>query len=321
MGAARPLDLADVDRAPDVGAGWEVTAEGDRGGLFGQLGLRDVRLVTHADGRAYADGPGRVLLTASSAGPGGFRTAHTSVWSFEPDGHRLEHRGDLFFRRTTDRGPRTFGDHAVHLLRDGDRWLVATSTWGDFDPERRPGVSTGLATSTDDLTRGCHVLDTEPLPLPVDGLASVGTWDPHLVRTDDGWLVAFVSAERFFRFHPAVAEGPSLDRLRLRAADTGRTATEGVTLVRRDGSWWVLASDGRDGPRGRRAAYPVLDLDLREHGVLDAAYPSNIPWPTLLDDPAVPGGPLLVGFDGTVTGGPAAEYGTHGDLVVQRPPD
>ena len=48
-------------------------------GRFGQLGLRDVRQVTHADGTTYRH-DGRVLLTATSAGPGFFDTAHTSVW-------------------------------------------------------------------------------------------------------------------------------------------------------------------------------------------------------------------------------------------------
>ena len=38
----------------------------------------------------------------------------------------------------------------------------------------------------------------------------------------------------------------------------------------------MLASDKR-----HRRVYPVLDLDLREIGTLDAAYPTNIPWPTI----------------------------------------
>lgn len=287
-------------------------ADGDRAGAFGQLGLRDVRLVTHADGTAYDGGEGRVLLTATSAGPGGFRTGHTSVWSLDPDTLDLAHRGDLFFRR--DGG--VLGDHATHLVRDGDRWLVATSTWGDFDKRRNPRVAATLAVTSDDVTRGCHVLDAEPLALPAP-TGSVGLWDPHLVRDGDRWLAAYVSASRFFRFHPVVAEGPSLDRLTLRAAASDRTATEGPTLARVDGAWHVLASDGRDGPRAHRAAYPVLDLDLRQRGRLDAAYPTNLPWPTLVELPGRD--PLLLGFNGTPHGGPLLGYGTHGDLVVQRP--
>ena len=126
------------------------------------------------------------------------------------------------------------------------------------------------------------MLDAVRWPVPTDG-RSVGTWDPHLVRERDRWLVTYVSATAFFRFHPVVAEGDDLADLRLRAAAPQRTATEGPTLTRLEGRWWVLASDGRDGRRGQRARYPVLDLDLREHGTLDAHYPTNLPWPTLLE--------------------------------------
>jgi hypothetical protein len=185
-----------------------------------------------------------------------------------------------------------------------------------------------------DLPTGVHVVAAEPLPLPVDG-PSVGVWDPHLLRTDDGWLVGYVSAIRFFRFHPLLAEGPDLDTLRLRAADPRRRASEGTTLLAlppaapdedpRGGGepgdaagsprTTVLVSDGRDGPRGLRGQWAVLDLDLRPRGVLAAAYPSNIPWPTL-----VPHGDdwLLVTFDDTRHGGRVCGYGTHGDVVVMR---
>jgi hypothetical protein len=346
--ARATLDLATERGMPDVhDEEWLGRFEGvgDRTGCFGQLGLRDIRVVTHADGTPYRL-DGEVLLTATSAGPGGFRTGHTSVWSFDPavadaDSSPLTHRGDLFFRRPPeDDRPGVYGDHATHLVRDGDRWLVATSTWGTFDERRHPHVSTTLATvdaAVTDLTRGSHHLDTATLDLPTDGFTSVGRWDPHLVRPDDGagWLVAFVSAERWFRFHPALAAGPDLASLALRAVDTGRVACEGVTLTRVGEDWWVLASDGPDSRREQRRAYPVLDLDLHQRGVLAAEYPTNIPWPTVLattpstgpdqpseqrsDQPSEHRGEWwLVGFDGTPYGGPLLGYGTHGDVVLQR---
>jgi len=308
------IDTRDEEWLAGLTSDSDGALSGLRSGGFGQLGLRDVRQVTHADGTTYRL-DGRVLLTATSAGPGFFDTAHTSVWSLDPATLELSHRSDLFFRRP-DR-PGAYGDHATHLLRDGDRWLVATSTWGDFD-RRRSGasVSTTLAETTDDLLTGRHLLDTRPLVLPTTGLKSVGVWDPHLVRSDDGWMVGFVTAPRFFRFHPALAAGPSLDELSLRAAATDRIATEGTTLMRLDGSWRVLASDGRDGRRGQRRAYPVFDLDLQEIGALDAPYPTNIPWPTLVADRD---SWLLVGFNGRPYGGPLPGYGTHGEVVFARP--
>ncbi len=285
-----------------------------RAGGFGQLGLRDVRLVSHADGGPVRDAGGGLLLSATSAGPGFFDTAHTSVWALQPASLELRHRADLFFRRP-DR-PGVYGDHATHLVRRNEHWLVATSTWGDFRPGRADAsVAVTVAETDADLTTGRHLLDTRPLRLPTHGLRSVGVWDPHLVRDGGEWLVGYVSATRFFSFHPVLAAGPDLDRLELRGAARSRRATEGTTLVRIDGQWRVLASDGRDNDPGARGRYPVFDLTLSEVGVLDAPYPSNIPWPTVVPDGA---GWLLVTFDGTRHGGGLPGYGTHGDVVVMR---
>lgn len=315
-------DLRDtVDTRDEVslaGLAVELPAGGGTAGPFGQLGLRDVRLVSTEDGHPWRE-DGALWLTATSAGPGFFDTAHTSVWRL--DDLALTHTADLFFRRP-DR-PGVFGDHATHLVRtDTDGWLVATSTWGDFEqPTTRAGRRTPaglrvtLADSDADLVHGQHVLDTRELPLPTDGLGSIATWDPHLVRRDDGWLVGFVSARRFFDFHPALAAGAALDDLRLLGAAADRRATEGTTLVEVDGRTLVLASDGRDSERGTRCRYPVFDLTMSELGVLDAPYLSNLPWPTLapVDD-----GWLMVTFDGRPAGGSLLGYGTHGDVVVMR---
>jgi len=39
------------------------------------------------------------------------------------------------------------GDHAGQLVRDGDRWLVLTSSWGDFTPG---SIHVRHTTTTDD---------------------------------------------------------------------------------------------------------------------------------------------------------------------------
>ena len=318
-------DLRDVvdtrDEEALAGLRVELPTSGGVGGGFGQLGLRDVRFVTAEDGTPLRT-DGALWLTATSAGPGFFDTAHTSVWRLDPAALEVEHTADLFFRRP-DR-PGVFGDHATHLVRTDDGWLVATSTWGDFEqPTTRAGrrtpaglrVTLAAQPGTVDLLRGTHVLDTRELPLPTDGLDSIATWDPHLVRHDGRWLVGFVSARRFFDFHPALAGGADLDDLRLLGAATDRRATEGTTLVEVDGRMVVLASDGRDSARGQRARFPAYDLAMTEIGTLDAPYPTNLPWPSLarLDE-----GWLMVTFNGRPAGGKLLGYGTHGDLVVMR---
>ena len=316
-GTGLQVDTRDADAL--AGLRVELPPGGGVAGGFGQLGLRDTRFVTGEDGHPVRE-DGVLWLTATSAGPGFFDTAHTSVWRLDPDTLEVSHSADLFFRRT-DR-PGVFGDHATHLVRSGDGWLVTTSTWGDFEaPTTRAGRRTPaglrvtLADSGADLLHGAHVLDTRELPLPVDALDSIATWDPHLVRRDGQWLVGFVSARRFFDFHPALAAGPTLDDLRLLGAATDRTSTEGTTLVDVDGRMVVLASDGRDSRRGLRARFPAYDLTMTETGALDAPYPTNLPWPTLAQ---VDGRWLMVTFDGRARGGKLLGYGTHGDLVVMR---
>jgi len=316
-------DLRDVvdtrDEAALAGLQVELPTWGGGAGGFGQLGLRDVRFVTEEDGRPLHTGDG-LWLTATSAGPGFFDTAHTSVWRLDPASLELAHTADLFFRRP-DR-PGVFGDHATHLVRTDAGWLAATSTWGDFEAPRTragrrtpAGLRVTLAETDADLLRGTHVLDTRELPLPTDGLASIATWDPHLVRRDGEWLVGFVSARRFFDFHPALAAGKSLDDLRLLGAATDRRSTEGTTLLEVDGRMVVLASDGRDSQRDQRARFPVFDLGMQDLGLLDAPYPTNLPWPSLAH---VDGTWLMATFNGRRAGGALLGYGTHGDLVLMR---
>lgn len=303
------------DRLDTHDEGWlaGVRAEGGELRGFGQLGLRDVRLVTRADGSPLTR-DGALLLTATCAGPGFFDTAHSSVWALDPAAQRLTHLSDVFFRRPDQ--PGAYGDHASHLLRDGDEWLFATSTWGDFELHHKDAtVAATLAETGADLLSGRHLLDTRPLPLPTTGLTSVGVWDPHLVRTPDGWLAAYVSARKFFRFHPVVAAGPTLDDLSLVGAAPSLKETEGSTLVRDpsgDGRWLLIASDGV----GSR--YPVWEVapdGLVPLDDLAAPYPSNIPWPTLVDHD---GETWLIGFDGEPLGGRIVGYGTHGAVHLAR---
>lgn len=285
--------------------------EGLRAGTFGYLGLRDLHLITDAEGVPVTDGD-LVYFAATHAGPGFFDTAHTGIWSLDTHSFELHHRSDLFFRRDG----RVLGDHATHVIRHQDAWLVATSTWGDFD---HSGVGITLTRTHDDLLTGEHFIEGAAWPMPTD---AVGVWDPHLALIDGRWHVAHVAARKFFDFYPALSRatepGPDpvlLADLEPVGAITDRTATEGTVLAPIDGEWRLLVSHGRDNAGPWSGRYGVFDLALHETGGLDAPYPTNIPWPSVVP---LRDRWLLVTFDGTPYGGAGAGYGTHGDVVIMQ---
>jgi hypothetical protein len=275
-----------------------------RAGIFGMTGVRDPHLVQHADGSPYTR-DGRVFVTWTCAGLGFFQQAHWTVWSLDPDAPKdMRLEAQLFTRRDG----LLLGDHAGQLVRDGDHWLVATSSWGDFEPG---SIHVRHCESTDDLLSGVHLLETVRTPLPTRH----GTWDPALTRLDGTWHVGFVESpsQDPFDFHPALATTEAdawFEELSPVAAASDLHQCEGVILATVDGSSYLLASDKDE------RDYPVFDLTGRRIGRLDAPYPSNIPHPNLIPDPV--GGWLILTFDGAQFAEKVMGYGGHGDVVVMR---
>ncbi len=286
-----------------------------RAGLFGMAGLRDLHLVQQADGTPYQR-HGRMFLTATCAGLGFFQQAHWGVFAFDPaelaagEPLRLQQTAHLFFRRDG----LLLGDHAGQLVRDGDRWLLAVSSWGDFAPHHGPFVR--HTASTDDVLEGSHVLETERTPMPTDR----GCYDPGMTRIDGRWHVSYVESVSHIpsEFHPALAVGPegaedwteALERL---GEADDLAFCEGSVLARPDGPggpWRLLASDGR------ARTYPVFDLAMRRLGDLDAHYGSNLPHPQILDLPD--GSRVMLTFDGTQYAPKVLGFGAHGDVLVLR---
>jgi hypothetical protein len=284
-----------------------VTASKVRAGLFGMTGLRDPHLVQHADGSPY-ERDGRQFLTWTCAGLGFFQQAHWTTWSFDPASPRdMRLESQIFSRRDG----LVLGDHAGHLVRDGDRWLLAASSWGDFEPG---SIHVRNAETDADLLSGVHVIDTEPTPLPTEH----GTWDPALLLEDGSWRVAFVESpsQDPFDFHPALASGTQASDgtwtkgLELVAAADDLTQCEGPIFAQVGSETWLLASD----KVGQH--YPVFDLDGQRRGRLDAPYPTNIPHPQLVPDPG--GGWWMVTFDNTQYAERVMGYGGHGDVVLMH---
>ena len=286
---------------------------GVRAGLFGMTGIRDQHLVQHSDGTPYVR-DGKAYFTATCAGLGFFQQAHWGVFTLDLAAPtRLEQVAQLYSRRDG----LLLGDHAGQIVRDdeNDRWLVATSSWGDFAFD---GVHVRHVVTTDDVLSGVHVLETTPTPLPT----RVSSWDPGMTRIDGRWHIGFVESpsQDPFDFHPALAAAPAgadwLDGLELVGAATDLHQCEGPIIARVEDRWWFLASDGDD----RR--YPVYDLRMRPAGTLDAPYETNIPHPQLVPLPEDRGGGyLLVTFDGTQYAEKVMGYGGHGDVLVMRSTD
>jgi hypothetical protein len=290
-----------------------VTASGVRAGLFGMTGLRDPHLVQHADGTPY-ERDGRYFLTWTCAGLGSFRQAHWTAWSFDPASPRdMRLESQIFSRRDG----LVLGDHAGHLVRHQDRWLLATSSWGDFAPGK---IHVRDAETDADLLSGVHVIDTDATPLPTKH----GTWDPALLLMDGSWRVAFVESpsQDPFDFHPALASGPQASGadgsddspwpagLELVAAADDLTQCEGPIFAQVGSGTWLLASD----KVGQH--YPVFDLEGQRRGRLDAPYPTNIPHPQLVPDPE--GGWWMITFDNTQYAQRVMGYGGHGDVVLMH---
>jgi hypothetical protein len=270
-----------------------------RAGYFGQAGVRDPHVVQHADGRPYIR-DNKLYLTLTNAGLGFFQQAHWGVWTLDLADHtRLEQVAQLFFARDGV----VLGDHAGQIVVDGNEYLLAMSSWGDFD---FAGVHVRYTRTSANVLSGVHVLPTSPLPLPT----SVSSWDPAITRIDGQWHVAFVESPAqspSFVFHPALARGRTLESLTAVGADRTVDQTEGTIIQRIDGRWYVLASDGD------ARLYKMYDLRMRPQGTLNAPYGTNIPHPMVV---RVKDTWYLLTFDGTQYAEPVLGYGGHGDFIV-----
>jgi hypothetical protein len=228
------------------------------------------------------------------------------VWTLDlADPTRLEQVATLFFARDGV----VLGDHAGQIVHDRGRFILAMSSWGDFDFD---GVHVRHVATTANVLSGVHVLATERLALPT----AVSAWDPALTRIGGRWHVAFVESpaqQPAFVFHPALAAGPRgadyANDLALLGADTSVDQTEGTILQRFGSTWYVLASDGD------ARQYKVYDLRMRLLGTMNAPYGTNIPHPMAVP---VRDGWWLLTFDGTQYAEPVLGYGGHGDFIVMQ---
>jgi hypothetical protein len=307
-----PATLARLQYGYGTLGGGRASFDGVRAGYFGEAGVRDPHVVTHADGTPFIRN-GKVYLTLTQAGLGFFQAAHWGVWTLDlADPTRLEQVANLFFLRHGV----VLGDHAGQIVYDDARgeFILAMSGWGDFDFQ---GVHVHYTRTRANVLSGVHVLPTTPMPLPTD----VSSWDPAIARIGTRWHVAFVESpsQDPFLFHPAIAvsrPGGGLDRLTLAGRDESVDQTEGTILQKIGGTWYLLASDGD------ARNYRVYDLRANLLGHLNAPYGTNIPHPMIF--PVTERNRtryMMVTFDGTQYAEPVLGYGTHGDFLVMSAPE
>ncbi len=293
------IDLRDPRVLQGLSYGYEGATGRVRAGYYGQAGVRDPHVVQYADGRPYIR-DGKLYLTLTNAGLGFFQQAHWGVWTLDlADPTRLTQVANLFFARDGV----VLGDHAGQIVIDGDEFVLAMSSWGDFN---FAGVHVRYVRTRANVLSGVHVLPTRRMPLPT----TVSSWDPAMTRIDGQWHVAVVESPAqspAFVFHPALARGRSLERLSLVGADLTLDQTEGTIIQRIHGQWYVLASDGD------ARVYRKYDLAMRPRGTLDAPYGTNIPHPMVFQ---YRNRYWMVTFEGTQFAEPVLGYGTHGDFIV-----
>src|SRR5215212_1321624 len=333
-GLSQYVDLRDPAVLAQYKYGFGV--RGDRGtialdkveaGYWGRAGVRDPHVVTWADGTPYIKN-NKLYLTLTNAGLDFFATAHWGVYTLDLSNYTspnaLEEVGKLFFKRDG----KVLGDHAGHLVYDDNakNFIVGVSTWGDFTYQ---GVEVNYTRASGDVIHGVHVLEPQKLNLPTVSPTDTGTWDPHFVRIDGLWYVAFVDSPTQgnpWKHFPALAKGPDLGRLTLVGAESDLQQSEGMVMQKFGGKWYVLCSSGGGeivdedaGPATYRIYEPNRDESggLMFFGELDAPYVSNIPHPMVTPLP-VNGNTkwIMVTFDGTMYYEPMLGYGTHGDFYV-----
>jgi hypothetical protein len=322
------------------GDGGTIALDGVEAGYWGRAGVRDPHVVTWADGTPYIK-DNKLYFTLTNAGLDFFATAHWGVYTLNLSNYTspaaLEEVGKIFFKRDG----KVFGDHAGHIVYDGTNFLIGVSTWGDFTYQ---GVHVNY---TSDVVQhegkpplhGVHVLEPQKLNLPTVSPTDTGTWDPHFVKIDGQWYVAFVdspSQGNPWKHFPALAKGPDLEHLTLVGAESDLQQSEGMVIQKIAGKWYVLCSSGGGeitdedaGSATYRIYEPVADQSggLKFVGKLRAPYVSNIPHPMVTPLPVGQNTKwIMLTFDGTdfygwdQKGNPILDYGTHGKFYVMDGP-
>jgi hypothetical protein len=258
-----------------------------KGGGFGGVGIRDMRLVTYPDGRPYMRGA-TVYLVADVAGVSGGSIFDTSIliFTFSPLTSTLTPIGVLF----TIRSPHVFNDEAMDVVYDTinniERLMFVD--FGSEPPSAVTGFYTSQTITTDDwLAGGYHTAPSaSAVTVPTD---NANWWDPSFMCTDwnyststcSFWQLAHAGPTGSSHTHIDVSTSdPSANSWTEVLDDTSISGFEGTTTIRSaTGPTGVAYTTCIAGGGSATKCYNQAGTSV---GALDATPPSdtnNPPWP------------------------------------------
>ena len=308
-------ELVDLRRADVLGrarATPGVAAPGGGAGAGPRGAVRDDRAARPAPGaargRVAVRRDGRVYLTWTCAGLGFFQQAHWACGRLDlgrPG--RLRAGRQLYSRRDG----LVLGDHAGQLVRDGDRWLVATSSWGDFDADGRPRAAHLRRPTT------CSPACTSSRPSRATSADRRGQLGPR-AHPDRRPLAARLRGEP----QPGPVRLPPCARRDRRPADW----TDGLEKVGRGGRPAPVRGPGHR--RGRRRPATCWPATRTTRTTRSSTSP-GAGWAgstrrtrptsrTRSSSRTLQAGWLMLTFDGEQWHEDVMGYGGHGDVVVMH---
>lgn len=190
------------------------------------------------------------------------------------------------------RGGSPIRDGVGPVVRDDEnnRWMIIQGGYGDVNDQPDPTLSetdVRYAFTTDNILSGSHTFELAVVPLPNRDVSSY--YDPSFLKTGEGELILSCTRTtqrydyRAWQHYPAAFSLSDLEAFAEEGAWTQKWArsdefgTEGTTLAKYDGGYYVIGGNGvadrlyrsSDGFRlSGNINYPSIFTGVSTHGLL-----------------------------------------------------
>ncbi|HSX49948.1 MAG TPA: hypothetical protein VLF09_03260 [Cellvibrio sp.] len=245
----KTIDLTGWKPSFTVAASASVTWVFDnlKSGIFGGVGIRDMTLITSANGDPV-DFSGNYRFTATSTCPVG--TGYNTVWEYSPIDYSIVMTGAILVNRG---GSRQNDLNAHIVLNDDSTYRVVIASWGNgfggiIQCYHKNNVG-------DIMVGEAYINSPDLLALPlIPGTGSGGSYDPYLIYDVDHWFLAYavVSRTDFVgeNFYIAAAETVDFIAFTGVGSDPARTIVEGPKICKSNGQLFIYG-----GGRGEQPSY------------------------------------------------------------------